>query len=51
MTQWGQEMTKEGGDKAVAITDEDMRRMTVVTEEMTKCMTKAMTAGMAAAGR
>jgi hypothetical protein len=46
MTKWGQDMAKEGGDKAGAISEDDTKKMAAVTEEMTKCMTKAMTAGM-----
>lgn len=46
MTKWGQDMAKEGGDKAAAISEDDTKKMAAVTEEMTKCMTKAMTAGM-----
>jgi hypothetical protein len=46
MTKWGQDMAKEGGDKAAAVSEDDTKKMAAVTEEMTKCMTKAMTAGM-----
>jgi hypothetical protein len=46
MTKWGQDMAKEGGDKAAAVSEEDTKKMAAITEEMTKCMTKAMTAGM-----
>lgn len=39
-------MAKEGGNKAAAISEEDIKTMAAVTEEMTRCMTNAMTAGM-----
>ncbi|HET7503543.1 MAG TPA: hypothetical protein VFK02_21120 [Kofleriaceae bacterium] len=45
MTKWGQDMAKEGGDKAAKVSEEDTKKMTALTEEMTKCMTKAMMAG------
>jgi len=49
MTQWGQDMAREGGDRAAAFTEEDSKKLATVTEEMTKCMMKAMTAGVAPA--
>jgi hypothetical protein len=45
MTKWGQEMAKEGGDKAAKVSEDDTKKMAAITEEMTKCMTKAMMAG------
>ncbi|HEU4730573.1 MAG TPA: hypothetical protein VFT22_21900 [Kofleriaceae bacterium] len=45
MTKWGQDMAKEGGDKAAKVSEDDTKKMAALTEEMTKCMTKAMMAG------
>jgi hypothetical protein len=46
MTKWSADMAKEAGDKPVVPSEEDMKKMQPVSEEMTKCMTKAMMAGM-----
>jgi hypothetical protein len=46
MTRWGQELAKEAGSNPTPLTEEDTKKMVVVSEEMTKCMTKAMTARM-----
>jgi hypothetical protein len=46
MTKWGTDMAKEGADKAGAISEEEIKKMSSITDKMTECMTTAMTAGM-----
>jgi hypothetical protein len=50
MTKWSQEAAKAGGDKEAKVTEDDAKKMAVVTEEMTKCMTKIMTEAAGAMG-
>jgi hypothetical protein len=46
MTKWSTDMAKEAGDKPVVPSEEDMKKMAPISEEMGKCMSKAMMAGM-----
>jgi hypothetical protein len=46
MAKWSADMAKEAGDKPVTPSEEDMKKMAPISEEMGKCMSKAMMAGM-----
>jgi hypothetical protein len=44
MTKWSSDMAKESGDKAAKMSEDDTKKATAVSEEMSKCMTKLMAA-------
>jgi hypothetical protein len=49
MTKWTTDNAKAGADKNATASEEDTKKMTAVTEEMSKCMQKLMTPPAAAA--
>jgi hypothetical protein len=44
MAKWTQDNAKEGSKEAAKPTEEDMKKMTAISEEYSKCMQKVMTA-------
>lgn len=52
LTRWGQEQAKASGDKAIKMSDDDMKKSAAVSGEMSACMTKVLAevGGGAAAG-
>ena len=46
MAKWTQDNAKEGAKEAAKPSEEDMKKMTAISEEYSKCMQKVMTASM-----